>query len=272
MPEPPGESWGFPNPATPEGSAWYYVARFCPPPRRDPVATWLAWFDHLDRIARQARDPGVSRLRLDWWRSEAERVQDGRAHHPIAQALSAHAGRAWQLQRMLEVIDGVEQTLLARRPEDLADWRRLAIQRWSGRMALLAGTEHEPEWAICDAAGGYYATVTSLQHLGREIARERMPLPRAESDAAGLDLAALRSERPQPALTQLAGALLARAESDWQPLRAQARGTPGMAPVLALCAQAGRVARLLRRRGFQTQRRAPLPTPLGLLWSAWRKR
>ena len=59
--------WDFPNSATQPGSAAYYVVRFSHPEQQPALARWFVWFDHIDRIAAKASDPGVARLKLDWW-------------------------------------------------------------------------------------------------------------------------------------------------------------------------------------------------------------
>lgn len=266
------DPWGFPNEATPQGSAYYYVARFCPPAQRDRVAAWLAWFDHIDRIAWQARDPGVARLKLDWWREEVKLAAAGTARHPLMQTLSPDLRADWQARQMRRAIDALEPDILRRSPPDRDAWWARAEDHWGSRMQLLAGGDAPQTRQCCASAGRWHACVTRLQHLGRDIQQDFLPLPGEDATTAGLTLEALQSGAPSPALATLAGALLETADEDWRAARDTARRLPGMGPVLALCAQSRRIARRLRRLDYQTQRQAPLATPLGLLWSAWRRR
>ena len=86
-----GEShapWRFPNSATPEGSDTYYAARFAPKAKRDRLALAFAWTQELAQIRARASDPGVARLKLDWWREELVRAQAGRPRHPLTRHLS----------------------------------------------------------------------------------------------------------------------------------------------------------------------------------------
>ena len=264
--------FGFPNPATPAGSAYYYVARFCVPRRRNEIATWLAWFDHIDRIAQQARDPGVSRLKLDWWRDEAGLALRGKARHPLARALSGYLESAWQVQQMQRALEGVEQRILRRRVTDTAEFRARRARDWGSRMRLLGGTADSDSQHLSELAGIYYATVQSLQHLARDISGDYLPLPTTGLRQPGPGLDELQSGAHSTALQQVASTLLNTAEAEWRQAAPRAFASEALDPVLRLTAQGDRVARLLRRLDFQTQARAPRPTPLGLLWSAWRKR
>lgn len=264
------EFWGFPNALTPAGSAWYYIARFSPPRRRDEIAAWLAWFAHIDRIAAQTRDPGVSRLKLDWWREEATLTQQGIARHPIARTLSTGVTGAWQVAQMQRALNAVEQRIMGWCPMDSEAFVHQCQTAWGSRMSLLANAENpaEQEWADC--AGRYYSVVEQLQYLGRDLQRGYLPLPQDRLQRAGLNLGRLQDDVELPGLNQIARELLSDAENAWGAVRRQTCNLPSFDPVLRLTSQARRTARLLRRHGFQTHRKTPRLTPIGLLWSAWR--
>ncbi len=264
------EDWSFPNDATPPGSAAYYVARFSPPTRRDAVAAWLAWFDLLDRAVRQASDPGVTRLKLDWWREEAQRLPAGDARHPIAQALLAEVQADWQVAQMQRALDATEARVMRAAPHDLGDCLAQAREEQAPRLQLLAGPVDTEQQSAIETAGGYVGTVARLQRLGEDVHRDALTLPADRLRAAGLDLDSLRRAPEVPALASLGEALLAAAEAAWR--QAPLRREPATAPVHAVIAQHRRIARLLRRHRFQSHRRILRPTPLGLLWSAWRGR
>ncbi len=265
------EFWGFPNAETPPGSAYYYVARFSEP-RRNEVAAWLAWFAHIDRIAERATDPGASRLRLDWWREEAARALGDWTRHPIAQALAPAISDDWQVRRMRQTLDAVEQRILrhqARRTPEFLDQGKAL---WGSRMALLAGAADGDRQAAADAAGCYYATVRQLQELHQDLRRDYLPLPRKLLEQQALRIEQLQDPKDNPALATVAGTLLTDAEAKWRAQRPLAADNLSFGPVLRLTAQADRIVRLLRRHGLQVHRPMRGPTPLGLLWSAWQKR
>ena len=93
MPEPDTDSIRFPNDATPPGSSSYYSIRFGTQDRRPELALVFAWRREMRRIASETSDPGVARLKLDWWRGELERAASGAAQHPLARDLESAIAR-----------------------------------------------------------------------------------------------------------------------------------------------------------------------------------
>ena len=66
--------WLFPNRATPPGSSAYYSVRFAPLRLRHDLAAVLAWRHEVRAILEEVSDPGVARLKLNWWIEEMERT------------------------------------------------------------------------------------------------------------------------------------------------------------------------------------------------------
>ncbi|MGD9355846.1 MAG: squalene/phytoene synthase family protein, partial [Chromatiales bacterium] len=79
----------FPNIATPEGSSAYYLVRFTPVELRERQAVLFAWRRELQRLL-DSSDPGVARLKLDYWRNELRPDQLGKSRHPLAQMIAIH--------------------------------------------------------------------------------------------------------------------------------------------------------------------------------------
>jgi len=247
--------WRFPNAATPPGSAAYYLARFAHPDERDRLAAWLAWFDLLENMVRRASDPGVTRLKLDWWREEIERLARGEAQHPLSRALLPWTQRSDCRQPMQRALDATEQRILQQAPDSLEDFHRQCRDEQASRLYLLAGPTSETP--AIEALGAYLGTVARLQRLGEDLQRHHRTLPR---EFAIPDIEQLLQERrlgpPGISLLQAAEDGLEREATLDYPLR-------------ALLAQHRHTARLLRRHGFPTDR-VLQPSPLRLLWEAWR--
>lgn len=263
---------GLPYRPLAEGGGYYYVARFCAPARRAEVGAWLTWFDHIDRIGLQARDPGASRLKLDWWREEATLARHGRGRHPLSHTLETHLDNDWQVREMDRALRAVETQVLRTQPADGREFREMGMQHWGSRFRLLSRSASTDQHRIADTAGYYYASVLVMQHLARQLSAGYLPFPRKALQEHGLATGDLQSQPHSSGLEQLSRALLDEAQAAWQQAKPGARQLPGFDPVLRLAAQGDRIARLLSRRRFQTQRSTPLPTPIGLLWSAWRGR
>ncbi len=246
--------WGFPNSATPPGSAAYYLARFAPPPQRDRLAAWLAWFALLDDAVRRASDPGVTRLKLDWWREESERLLHGEARHPLSRTLQPHA-RETTARAMRRALVAAEQRVLRRAPADLDEFLRQCRDEQASRLYLLSDLAAENP--ATEALGAYLGAVARLQRLGEDLRRGHRTLP---PDPAIPDIETLLEER------RLGAPGLDLLDQVEEHTKAQAATHY---PQRALLAQHRRLARLLRRQAFPTDRLLRA-APLGLLWDAWR--
>ena len=115
------DEWGFPNRATPEGSSAYYSLRFGPPALRDDLAALLAWRYQVRAILDEVSDPGVARLKLQWWRDELEHTFEGEPRHPLSRALQPILERPALPQTAFGgIADQVESEILHRLPADEA--------------------------------------------------------------------------------------------------------------------------------------------------------
>ncbi|RMG35786.1 MAG: hypothetical protein D6720_06355 [Gammaproteobacteria bacterium] len=247
--------WTFPNEATPPGSGPYYVARFAAPERRDEIAAWFAWFQLLDRAAQQSRDPGVTRLKLDWWHEEVNRIPDASARHPLALALAPVVRADWQAEQMHRLLDATEAQVRGGSPPDLEALKHQCREEQAGRLHLLAN-------AVSDCAeqvAVYIGIVARLQRLPLDLRRYHLSLPVAQEIDAETLIENARLGRFGTELLEVAERTL---PADIAQLATEPR---------ALLAQHRRIARKLAAEHFPT-RRLVSPTPIALLWSAWRRR
>ncbi len=185
MPRP--VAWGFPNPAGPPGSAIYFCLRFSPPALRQDLARLTAWRYLVQAIPSQVSDPGVARLKLQWWRDEARLLADGVPSHPLNQALQPLVARVdLPITPLLRLADQVEAEILRQRLADST--RRL---------------------------GAFCALVYRIRDSGWLARQGRAPIPMSILGTAGLTPTALfqaenRARLPEwlPQLASQARALL----------------------------------------------------------------
>jgi hypothetical protein len=214
QPPPPSK----PLPPSPiAGSPAYFALLYSPAALRPSLRTLLALADEISAGAARALDHTVAHIRLDWWRSEAERYARGEPQHPWLRALSQDpAARRLSLQPLVEAaaIDLASQTLGG---EPGAALRRAVFE--------LAGASLEP-----NAPGG--APSPQLPRVLRELGERALALERFASTGA-------------PPAGAPAAAL--------QVLREQAQGIepalqPRLAPLLVWIALAARKAERRARR------------------------
>ena len=107
--------FSFPNIATPQGSSAYYLVRFSPARLRERQAVLFAWRRELHRLI-SSSDPGVARLKLDYWRNELHAEKLGNSRHPLAQMIGKHLED--QAGQMIEHANIVERDILAGQSRD----------------------------------------------------------------------------------------------------------------------------------------------------------
>jgi len=260
--------WDFPNIATQPGSAAYYVVRFSLPEQQHALARWFAWFDHLDRIAAKANDPGVARLKLDWWREEAQNLLDDQARHPIGEALAPQVQQSTQVEQMHLALNAIEQRILRRQPQTLDDLHNQCDEHYGSRLMLLCGCSDTLPHSDIMRLGRHIAITRRLAELAQDLRDHYVSLP--ADMLAATQLAAEELEKPSrsQALADLGNRLIESVGDIRLGVLADNKAT---LPATRCAAQSVRLARLLRKRGYATNRRHQL-TPIGLLWSAWRAR
>lgn len=261
--------WDTPNPATTPGSAPYYVVRFAHEAERERLTGIFAWFEHLAQILARVSDPGVTRLKLDWWRDEIGRLGTGNEHHPLTQDLARHLTNEIDRDALLRSLDATEERILCPQPADEDELENQCRESGGALSRLLAPQASNGE--LLERMGSAIEMVARVQNLTHEAHQGRQVLPRSSLHRHRVDWHALEANAECAELGTLLDDLL-------QPYRAslreglQAPRDARLTNLLRLAAQSERLLRHLRRRHYQVQRERIDLTPLGRLWAAWRIR
>lgn len=106
-----------------EGSTVYYATLYTPPATRTPVRLLHALHDEIRRIPESVSDPGVARIKLEWWREEADRIQQRQARHPIGRQIEALPSKHNIDSHLVrQVIDATETHMETPILNDITDW------------------------------------------------------------------------------------------------------------------------------------------------------
>lgn len=238
-------------------SAAYYVVQFAPREQRARLSAWLDWFSELDQMARKLSDPGVARLKLDWWRDEIQQMRDGQARHPLAQSLQTFVTNDEQATQMQRAIDALEVALIARQPSDIAEFETQCRNRYESRLHLLCDDASQALAALSHLLG----VTTYLRDLSRDLRRGHKHLP---TKLLGLADCGLEHLEEHGASAQLVEGLKRRyAQIDLKALHRQAR----LRPALRLAAHQMAQLKQLAKTPLNAE-----PAPLRTLWSAWQLR
>jgi phytoene synthase len=192
--------WRYPNRATPAGSSFYYALRFAPASLRDLLAALVGWRQQVHAVLDEVSDPGVARLKLDWWRDEIQRTLDGAPRHPLSQVLVAELAQTGTAPLpaalFLSIADQVERELRRRRPADAAAIAAADEQDLGALFELLAhchGAQDAQRLAAARRTGGWCEAVRRVRDAGLLLRRDRTVLPEETLAEAGLGHEALAS-------------------------------------------------------------------------------
>ncbi|MCB1802489.1 MAG: squalene/phytoene synthase family protein [Gammaproteobacteria bacterium] len=248
--------WRFPNGATPQGSAEYYAVRFSAPAQRSLNAMLLAWHKTIRDICDRPHDPGVARLKLDWWRNEIDAFESGRSRHPLLRSLRDDGLSTSASGAMLRVIDAADHAL--DRPE-IADDVDFVTSCRGDRGTLFAllqaihGSVGNPD--IAGNFGGYCSAVRRIQllaehpdHVPPDCTAESLRAMPATQRRMRLDLLLQQFSTPKQATQYL--------------------------PEVArrLTANALAMHKKMRHSRYAVADQLIDRAPLSLLWTAWRAR
>ena len=96
----------------PPGSDLYYALLFLPEEQRAAIEALHAFQAEVREVIEECTDPGVARLKLQWWREESGRIARGEAHQPVARALQAvHERHSLRHGVLGQIIDTAERGL-----------------------------------------------------------------------------------------------------------------------------------------------------------------
>lgn len=205
------------NKAAPEGSSLYYATLFHgDSTRHGLLALFALYYELLDGFL-TASDPGVARMKLQWWREELDRLMSGRARHPVSEELQA-LGSSTDLDTdsLTALPDAVEALFPPADTGDVSDWLNNAgISRFWRLAASLAGGGT----AGAGETGVSLTRLEQLQHLRPVMQLGFLPLPGAVLARHGIHrddlLANPDADEVTAASAELVQAISARLEDSY---------------------------------------------------------
>jgi len=266
------DQWRFPNQATPVGSSAYYSLRFAPRELRDDLAVLSAWRYQVRAIPDRVADPGLARIKLQWWREDLERAFAGAPQHPLSRALGPVLARhGLPLAPFADLADQVEAEILRRRPATEADLDAACERDLGAFFELIARCHGLGDVHVLRAArglGGCCAQVYLIRDSGVLARRGRAPFSSERLGALGLSYEALVRREHRDRLPELLAPAADRARAEL--------AVAGLNRDLPVCirVRVRILASLLKElagTGFAVADQRIGFTPLRKLWLAWRE-
>ena len=199
------------------GSSFYYSFRFLSKSRRLAITALYAFCREVDDIADECTDLSVAKTKLNWWRSEIERLYQNQPQHPVAKALLA-AIHTYQLdaEHFMEIIDGMEMDLNFNRYQDFKQLQ-LYCYRVASVVGLLSaqifGFNNRKTLKFAHDLGMAFQLTNIIRDVGEDARRNRIYLPLDELAKFGVSEDDLLASRESIAVKRLLDFQIERAES-----------------------------------------------------------
>ncbi len=262
--------------AAASGSSFYYSFLFLPAEQRRAILALYAFCREVDDLVDDCQDPGVARLKLQWWREEISRAFQGNPQHPVTRALQPQLER-YNLpeEYFREIIDGMQMDLDQAR---YADFSALALycHRAAGVVGLLAaeifGYQDRGTLNYATELGTALQLTNILRDVREDARRGRIYLPQDELRRAGVEEEDILRGISTPPLQSLLAQQAARARDYYQ--RAEQAlpevDRPAQRSGLIMSRIYGTLLDEIEADGFRVLERRVALTPLRKLWIAWR--
>lgn len=163
------QSIPFPNAATPVGSTPYYVIRFSPAEIRDNLALLFLWKQELMELYALS-DPGVARMKLQWWQEQLLLPGDQLSQHPLARSLAQLVKQNETLTESIEMmVNETDRHLHRQTYSDIDDFWH-GCEKLGGSFARLINSLSSARTENADLVTGAYIQATEwIQLMGQHI-------------------------------------------------------------------------------------------------------
>mgnify|MGYP005852386423 CR=1 FL=1 len=175
-----------------DASVPYCATLFMNPDSKTPVQLLHALHEEISRIPDTCSDPGVARIKLDWWREEMARADRNQARHPLGKHLQSLPPPAnFQTATIMRIIETAEQRITPINPDTEADWREYldngAALPWL-LTADLCGYTDPASKRMTAVSIRYSVWVEILQSLFPLAQKGHCPIPRQRLEHHGLEM------------------------------------------------------------------------------------
>ncbi|WP_420225773.1 presqualene diphosphate synthase HpnD [Pigmentiphaga litoralis] len=258
------------------GSSFYYSFLFLPPERRLAITALYALCRQLDDAVDEASDASVARIKLAWWRTEIQKLFDGKPDHPVTKALQPHLASCGITQaRLVAIVDGMEMDLDQTRYLDYAGLRKYCwhVAGVVGELSAgIFGYSDPATLVYADKLGLAFQLTNIIRDVGDDARKGRIYLPVNELQQFDVKASEILNGKYSDRFTALMqfqcdraraayrDALAALPEQDRRPQR----------PGLMMAAIYYALLDEIEASQFQVLHQRISLTPVRKLWLAWR--
>jgi phytoene synthase len=172
------------------GSSFTLSFIFLPKAKREAMTALYAFCREVDDVVDECTDYQVAQTKLNWWKTEIQRLFLKQAQHPVTKALTPIV-QQYQLaeEHFQEIIDGMEMDLKFNRYEDFKQLQ-LYCYRVASVVGLLSaqifGFQHRKTLKYAHDLGMAFQLTNIIRDVGEDARRGRIYLPLDELKKAGV--------------------------------------------------------------------------------------
>jgi phytoene synthase len=258
------------------GSSFYYSFLFLPPERRRAITALYALCRQLDDTVDEASDASVARIKLAWWRTEIQKLFDGKPDHPVTKALQPHLETCDIKQhRLVAIVDGMEMDLDQTRYLDYPGLRNYCwhVAGVVGELSAgIFGYTDPATLKYADKLGLAFQLTNIIRDVGDDARKGRIYLPIDELQRFDVKAADILNGRYSDNFTALMKFQCERARATYRealallPDQDRRQQRPG----LMMAAIYFSLLEEIEASDFQVLHQRISLTPLRKLWLAWR--
>ena len=272
--------------AASSGSSFYYAFRFLPPPRRAAITAFYAFCREVDDVVDENHEPSVAGAKLQWWRQEVQAAFEGRASHPVMQALMPCTDPyCIEKDHLLAVVDGCQIDLEQTRFLDFPGLERYChlVAGVVGEVAAnIFGRTEAQTVPYAHRLGQAMQLTNIIRDVGDDARRGRIYLPMSELQRFEVKANEILRREPPWGYSERFEALMRfqaeRAHATFEAALAllPAADRSAQRPGLMMANIYRTLLREIEAQGFQVLHQRTSLTPLRKLWIAtltqWRGR
>jgi phytoene synthase len=262
--------------AAPRGSANHYATLYLPSAQQPAAWAVLALRHELNDVATRIAEPSVAQARLDWWQAELRTAAQGKAQHPIAQALGQHVLNHPGHDALLdEMLAGAQARLHGEPIDDANDFALMAYRQEIVMWLILSdinGQATRIERYFAHAVGNALAWTKVLHFIGRDAAQGEILIAQSILQQHGVQTHDLMQPRTSERVQAMLSALGTQAHQSIHLARSLLPTVQQAEQIMALVSLSHAEALLdaMQHEDWKLLDCRPELTPLRQLWLAWR--
>lgn len=173
------------------GSSFYYSFLFLNPVKRQAITALYAFCREVDDCVDECSEPLIARQKLDWWRSEIQRVFHDKPLHPVGIALHGSLAHFKLAEEYFHaIIDGMLMDTEQHRYASFDDLS-LYCYRAAGAVGLLAaeifGYRNTQTLEYARHLGTAFQLTNIIRDVREDAQRDRIYLPDEDLQQFALD-------------------------------------------------------------------------------------